>query len=167
MNLQKFKEVYMKVIHESTDDSELKQYIRTIVEELLFEERGPIDGKDPKIRINKKNYPKLYAAITDIQDPVYAGYPIFHYYVDDEVPYDEAKFRAELDRLENILGTKDGLQNKEIKKFLKGYAPTPRPDLDVRSRSKGPELDDDGYPKSTPYGWKPKNQRSPEDDWLH
>ena len=37
MNLQNFKEVYTKIITESTDDSDLRNYIRTIVERVLNE----------------------------------------------------------------------------------------------------------------------------------
>ena len=37
MNLQNFKEAYKSVILESTDDAKLKNYIRSIVEEVLDE----------------------------------------------------------------------------------------------------------------------------------
>lgn len=39
MNLENFKEVYLKTISESTDDSDLKNWIRSIVEEILNEEK--------------------------------------------------------------------------------------------------------------------------------
>jgi hypothetical protein len=39
MNLENFKEVYLKTISESTDDSDLENWIRSIVEEILNEEK--------------------------------------------------------------------------------------------------------------------------------
>jgi len=39
MNLENLKEVYLKTISESTDDSDLKNWIRSIVEEILNEEK--------------------------------------------------------------------------------------------------------------------------------
>ena len=47
MNLENFKEVYLKTISESTDDSDLKNWIRSIVEEILNEEKYDLT-KDAK-----------------------------------------------------------------------------------------------------------------------
>lgn len=38
MNLEKFKQTYAKVISESAEESELRNYVRSIVEEILTEE---------------------------------------------------------------------------------------------------------------------------------
>lgn len=55
MDLQKFRETYKQVITESTNDSELKNYIRSIVEEVINEEN--------KMIVTKVNFPKLFKAI--------------------------------------------------------------------------------------------------------
>lgn len=106
MNLQNFKEVYTKIITESTDDSDLRNYIRTIVEEVLVEEN--------EISITKRKYPKLHAAIKDL-DPGSRRFRIFTSYATE----------AELDKFEKLLSTKDGLQNAELKKFMKRFEPKP------------------------------------------
>ena len=43
MDIQKFKETYKQVITESTNDSELKNYIRSIVEEVIKEKTQYLD----------------------------------------------------------------------------------------------------------------------------
>jgi len=54
MNLENFKQAYLKTISESTDDSDLKNYIRSIVEENLeeMENNLPIKLKD-LIKLNE------------------------------------------------------------------------------------------------------------------
>lgn len=46
MDLQKFKQTYVKVISESADERELKNYIRSIVEEILNEEQEDLEIKE-------------------------------------------------------------------------------------------------------------------------
>jgi len=128
MNLQNFKEVYTKIITESTDDSDLRNYIRTIVEEVLVEEN--------EISITKRKYPKLRAAIKDISDPGYRRFPIITSYATE----------AELDKFEKLLSTKDGLQNAELKKFMKRFEP--RGISGTKSYPRNPSQDEFGYPDS-------------------
>lgn len=61
MDLQKFKETYKQVITESTNDSELKNYIRSIVEEVIKEMNG--DGIDDYefYGIDKEKHEKMYS----------------------------------------------------------------------------------------------------------
>ena len=157
MNLQNFKEVYTKIITESTDDSELKQYIKTIVEEIIGEDiQAGGRKKANQIVISKKLYPKLHAAIRDVQEPVHQkmGWPIMNYFDPEE--HDEASFRAEHARLEKILDkpVKTNKEIKEIEAFLKPYNTKPKYDAfnkpggSVRSKNSG--LDDEGYPLNKP-----------------
>ena len=154
MDLQKFKETYKQVIAESADNSELKNYIRSIVEEVLEEARMPIDKKDASMRITKKSHPKLYNAIRAIQEPFNRNFPITDWYVDGPVPSNETekaenleKLKVKLDKLEKIAGTEAGSKNKELQKFLSDYAPEERQPVKY-DRSKDPYVDDEGYPLS-------------------
>ena len=49
MDLQKFKQTYKKVISESTDEIEIKNYIRSIVEEVLVEAKTSVNDVNAKI----------------------------------------------------------------------------------------------------------------------
>ena len=60
MNLQNFKEVYTKIITESTDDSELKQYIKTIVEEVLNEKNEDGISDAEFYGIDSEKHEKMY-----------------------------------------------------------------------------------------------------------
>lgn len=64
MNLQNFKELYTKIITESTDDSDLRNYIRTIVEQVLVEnhEDGISDFKF--YGIDPEKHEKMYGMST-------------------------------------------------------------------------------------------------------
>jgi hypothetical protein len=55
MNLENFKQAYLQTISESANDSDLKNYIRSIVEEIMTEAEALI--------INKNNYPTILKAI--------------------------------------------------------------------------------------------------------
>lgn len=195
------------------DDWDLKTLHKSNTEN-VSEERMPVWKQDASIRLTKKNYKNLVAAIKQVQDPIYKYDPTFAYYVDGPVPSNETekqenlnKLRDKLDRLEAIAGTEKGSKSKELQKFLSGYAPKERepvkydrskdPTVDdegyplgwssvtdydaegypvarytglkdiSKSKKSNPYTDPDGYPKSTPYGWKPASERSEEDDWLH
>ena len=63
MNLQNFKEAYKSVILESTDDKQLRNYIRSIVEEVLAEAEKKIHKK-----ITKDSHPFLLKAINILRD---------------------------------------------------------------------------------------------------
>lgn len=58
MNLENFKQAYLQTISESADDSDLKNYIRSIVEEIMTEAEALI--------IDKNNYPTILKAINFI-----------------------------------------------------------------------------------------------------
>jgi len=63
MNLQNFKEVYTKIITESTDDSDLRnlrKYIRTIVEEILVEKNEDGINDNEFYGINPEKHEKMY-----------------------------------------------------------------------------------------------------------
>ena len=152
MNLQNFKEVYTKIITESTDDSELKQYIKKIVEEVLNEEY--------KILISKKIYPKLHAAIRDIADYLFEkGRPLYSY----RDIYDATT----LDKFEKMVGTEEGSKNKELTKFLKGFAPKPYLSRSGNEKSdRGSNFDSDGYPV-TSMRKKYVFGELPDDDNIH
>jgi hypothetical protein len=50
MNLENFKQAYLKTISESTDDSDLKNYIRSIVEEVISEANEPRDDFEKNVK---------------------------------------------------------------------------------------------------------------------
>lgn len=66
MNLQKFKQTYENIISESTDEREVKNYIRSIVEEILKEEtyittvKGTINDKNFEYKIIPNKDDKAY-----------------------------------------------------------------------------------------------------------
>ena len=66
MDLQKFKQTYTRVISESANERELKNYIRSIVEEVLKEEtyvttvKGTINDKNYEYKIDPNKDDKQY-----------------------------------------------------------------------------------------------------------
>ena len=70
MDLQKFKQSYVHIISES-NDSELKNYIRSIVEEVLNEMEEAVKSKDYNVSkkhyIHAGNYPFILKAVNNIK----------------------------------------------------------------------------------------------------
>lgn len=155
MDIQKFKETYKQIINESADNSELKNYIRSIVEEVLEEARMrmPVWKQDAMIMVTKTKYPKLYAAIKGVNNGTAKG-PFNAYYVDDsKPPSNETEFKnnldklqQRLDKLEKIIGTDKESKSKELKNFLASFKYEERPKMD-HSKYVDPCLDRDGRPR--------------------
>lgn len=74
MNLENFKEVYKKIINGSTDDSKLRNYIRSIVEESISEATTDPELSDKFFTPAKVMPGDLESAAKDFKDNVYPLY---------------------------------------------------------------------------------------------
>lgn len=105
MNLNNFKEAYKSVILESTDDAKLKNYIRSIVEEMLDEKTKSKDyDVSKKHHIHAGNYPSILYAINRITGKKSLG-----------VNYSAKE--SQLDSMENALN--DDPNNESVIRTLK------------------------------------------------
>ena len=74
MNLKNLKEVYNKIINGSTDDSKLRNYIRSIVEESISEATTDPELSDKFFTPAKVMPGELESAAKDFKDIVYPLY---------------------------------------------------------------------------------------------